>query len=128
MANSNLSKYYRILRPFLQKVDIYRYEKNNFGELTDKCNIVCSVMGYPYNKYLQIIRNVIKPADFTSMKNERMLILPIKSQAQNGYPEILSGDRYIVNGKRYRVIYMQDNAPLKTIIAEREDSHVANDL
>lgn len=128
MIKSNLDKYYRVLRPFLQKVNIYRYEKNSLGELTDKYNIVCSVMGYPYNKYLQIIRNVIKPVDFTSMKNERMLILPIKSQAQNGYPEILSGDRYIVNGKRYRVIYMQDNAPLKTIIAEREDSHVASNL
>lgn len=128
MIKSNLAKYYRVLQPFLQKVNIYRYEKNSLGELTDKYNLVCSVMGYPYNKYLQIIRNVIKPVDFTSMKNERMLILPIKSQAQNGYPEILSGDRYIVNGKRYRVIYVQDNAPLKTIIAEREDSHVASNL
>lgn len=128
MIKSNLAKYYRVLQPFLQKVNIYRYEKNSLGELTDKYNLVCSVMGYPYNKYLQIIRNVIKPVDFTSMKNERMLILPIKSQAQNGYPEILSGDRYIANGKRYRVIYVQDNAPLKTIIAEREDSHVASNL
>lgn len=128
MIKSNLAKYYRVLQPFLQKVNIYRYEKNRLGELTDKYNLVCSVMGYPYNKYLQIIRNVIKPVDFTSMKNERMLILPIKSQAQNGYPEILSGDRYIANGKRYRVIYVQDNAPLKTIIAEREDSHVASNL
>lgn len=128
MIKSNLVKYYRVLQPFLQKVNIYRYEKNRLGELTDKYNLVCSVMGYPYNKYLQIIRNVIKPVDFTSMKNERMLILPIKSQAQNGYPEILSGDRYIANGKRYRVIYVQDNAPLKTIIAEREDSHVASNL
>lgn len=120
MAKNSFLKYYKFLRPFLKNVDIYRYVTNSYGEITTTCNKVCTVLGYPYNKYLQIIRNVINSADITNMKNERMLILPNKSVWDEGYPEIKSGDRYFLNGARYRVIFVQDNGELKTLVAERE--------
>lgn len=128
MGNVKLLRYYNILRPFLRRVDIYRYEKNGYGEITGQSSLACSVMGYPYSKYLQIIRNVVKSADITNMKNERMLIIPLRSEISQGYPVILSGDRFIVDGRKYRVIYVQDTGALRTLVCEREDSHVENSL
>ena len=120
-------RYYNVLKPRLEIVEILRGETDENGEISDEYKTVCKVYGYHYSKYLQIVRTVVSGGDLSKESNERMLILPIDENGEpyGDYPEILAGDRYDFDGRRYRVNYVQDNAGVtRTQISEREYGHV----